>query len=181
MSKPKKSANESRQNKTLDGSVNADSAEMAKKAAEDAQSKLEARAQAIGLEKDATLDEIIAAETAKAKKDAETETARQKALKDENHKLWTLQNTVNTMFAQRAQTNLPGLTETEIRRTLGKTGASVKIEFKYSNEDKTKGYIEMSEFDGMVRCPLQGEFDFGIDYEAITKAMQNANAEQSAK
>lgn len=166
-----KTGNEVRENKVAASVVN-DNSEIAKQAAKEAAEKHEARAKAVGLDADASEEEIAEAERAEAEKAQKAEDKRQKELKDKNHKLWVMQNTVNQLFAERSKTNLPGVTETEVRSVLGKQGAGVKITFNYSNEDKTSGSIDIEEFDHKVTCPLKGEFTFGIDYAAIAKANQ---------
>jgi hypothetical protein len=38
------------------------------------------------------------------------------------------------------------------------------MEFVYTDLEKTKGYINLTEFSDKKRCPEEGEFSFGIDF-----------------
>jgi len=172
-----KTGEETRANKDHASSVN-ENKDIQLQADKQAAEQLAARAEAIGLDEDATMAEVVEAEAAAAKEAHLAELDRQKSLKEENPKLWALQNTVNSMFAARDLTNLTKFTESEVRAVLGKTGLSVDLNFHFSNEEKTSGYITVKEFKTEVRCPLEGEFEFGIDYVAAgkTKAAELAAA-----
>ena len=179
--KDQKNPNETRKAKVAgEGSANVNTTVDTVKLKEEADAKAAAeladRAKAVGLKKGATLDEVMAAEAEAAKKANITENDRQKELKAKNPKLWALQNTINQAFAEREKTNLPKHTETEIRELAGKSGASVDMTFVYTNDEKTIGHIDIKEFDNEVRCPVQGEFNFGVDYAAATKAMAEKTA-----
>lgn len=173
MGKEIKTGGEQRQGKKGDTLIN-DNSEARQAAAEKAKSDLEVRAKAVGLKKSATEAEIQEAEFKAADEANKTEAARQDEMKEKSPKIWTLQNTINAAFAANALTNLPSLCETDVRALCGKVGASVNLGFNL-NEDKTKGHITIKEFDVEARCPIEGEFDFGVDYTAIAKANQNRN------
>jgi hypothetical protein len=172
-----KTGDETRATKSKSNNIN-DNSDIALQAEKQAAEQLAARAEAVGLDEDATMAEVVDAETKAAKEAHEAELDRQKKLKEENPKLWAMQNTINQMFAERDKTNLAKLTEAEVRTVLGKTGVSVDLNFHFSNEEQTSGYITVKEFKTEVRCPLEGEFEFGIDYVALgkTKAAELASA-----
>ncbi len=71
---------------------------------------------------------------------------------------------IDRIFAERAGTCLPGLTEREVRATAGANGKVVRMDFVYSNDEKTAGHINLTEFSKKMRCPAEGEYTFGIDY-----------------
>lgn len=75
-----------------------------------------------------------------------------------------LERSINRCFEDHEKTALPKLTEAEVLSFVGKQGDGIKIEFIYTNDEKTSGYITLKEFDVIKRCPKVGEFTFGIDY-----------------
>ncbi len=75
-----------------------------------------------------------------------------------------LQRSIDRCFADHEKTILPKLTEAEVLNFIGNKGDGIKIEFIYSNDEKTSGYITLKEFDVEKRCPEAGEFNFGIDF-----------------
>jgi len=171
-----KKIDQQRAHKVSDSIVNDNTAERAKGILK-AKADQEAKAESLGLDKSASLQEIQEAENKIALKANEIENARQLELKEKSPKIWNLQNTINAAIAANLQTNLPRLCESDIRALAGKTGLSVKMTFNY-NEDKTKGFITLEEFDVTERCPVAGEYEFGVDYKAITKAQNDALLEK---
>ena len=71
---------------------------------------------------------------------------------------------INRVFEDHEKTTLAKLTEAQVMEFVGKKADGIKIEFHYDNDEKTRGFITLKEFDTLVRCPELGMFNFGIDY-----------------
>lgn len=171
MGKHVKTGDEARDFKSTDKVTNDNSEALAKAKAEAAE-KLAARAEALGLDSDATEHEVATAEFEAANAANIAHNEKMAELKEKSHKLWMLTNTINACFAARATTNMAYLTESEIRHVCGPVGTSVSMKFHY-NEEKTKGHITLKEFDVETRVPAEGEFDFSFDYAKHAKEVVN--------
>lgn len=165
-----KTGEETRIEKNKDLIIN-DPAKQRNLAAEAAKAELANRATALGLDPAiATQQDVEKAEwdIVVAKNDAEN--ARQTELKAKNHKLWVLELHINSGFKARAQTNLPPLTEAEVKTLAGDAGKSIAMEFVYTDDKQNLGHIVLREHDAETRCPIEGEYPFSVDYAAKAKA-----------
>lgn len=172
--KTNKDPNATREAKADPRVVNEQS-EIAKKAKEQAEADRIARAKAVGLDEEATIEEIENAEFAAQEKALADKLEADAKLKEKNHKLWMLSNHIEGMFADREKTNLPKYTESEVIAAVGKLGSSANLVVKFTNDDKTKGYIEMEEHNQKVRVPSSGEFNFSFDYAKAAADMAKKN------
>lgn len=75
-----------------------------------------------------------------------------------------LANSIINVFAEREKTSFPKLTEKDVRLFAKHALAQVTMYFVFENDEKTKGYINITEFGKTQRVPVEGSFNFGIDY-----------------
>lgn len=174
--KGKKDGNAKRPLKVSDEIVNSTS-DTTKAAAESQKAELAKRAEAVGLPTDALLQDIEIAELKKGEEAYKATMAKKDALKEKNPKIWALMNFLEDMFGAREKSNLPKHTETEVLAAAGKIGSSAALAVNYTNEEKTKGFITMSEGGVDYRFPEEGEVNFGFDYAKAAKDLAAANAQ----
>lgn len=174
MPKGTKDPNQKRELKKGD-SVNNSNSKVAEAAAAKEKADFKARAEAVGLDEDATLADVVSAENTKAIEEAKKQSKKMGDLKEQNHKLWMLLNHVTQVFADRAKTSMPGVTETELKVSVGRIGSSANMAVKYTNDEKTSGYVEFEEHEVTIRVPEEGEFVFGVDYAAINAELAKQN------
>jgi hypothetical protein len=155
--------------------VNNDNSAVVEAAAAKEKADFKARAEAVGLDENASLTDVVAAETTKMNELAKSQSEKMADLKAKNHKLWMLLQHVNKVFADRAKTSMPGVTETELKAAVGKIGSSAGMVVKYTNDDKTLGYVEFEELGTSIRCPEEGEFVFGVDFAKLNAELAEKN------
>ncbi len=85
-------------------------------------------------------------------------------------KLEMIGEEITKIFEERGKTNLPGVTEAEVRSFLRNHSKSIGIDVRFVNADGTLGYVVLTEFKNELHVPSQEPlFTFGIDYAAAAE------------
>lgn len=75
-----------------------------------------------------------------------------------------LAESIERLFSERAATNLPKLIESQVKEHTANAARGIDIQYHYTNDEKTAGFIVLKEFEHEIRVPAEGELEFGVDY-----------------